>query len=93
MNTFFSKNTPLFKFLRTMVQALIGLVIANADMIVSSLEIPDAYRPFIVPVVMAILAPIMAQLKKSETYDLETIEAENSLTLEEMETEGVDNDE
>lgn len=95
INIFLTKNTPFFKFLRTIFQAVVGLVIANIDMITSVLEIPTAYKPFIVTMVMIILTPLMARLKQTETYDideLEFIEMDNSLSHDDMETEGVEND-
>lgn len=61
MNTFLTSNTPLFRLLRTIVQGIIGVIIANADVLVGG-HIEDPYKAVIVALVMAILSPVMASL-------------------------------
>ena len=59
---FLSSNTALWRMLRTIAQGIIGVLLANADVLIKSFEIPDVWKPLIVALVMAILSPIMAAL-------------------------------
>ena len=59
---FLSSNTALFRMLRTIAQGILGILIANADVIIKSFEIPNVWKSIIVALVMAILSPIMATL-------------------------------
>ena len=61
---FLSSNETLWRVLRTIVQAVIGVVIANLDMIIQAIEISDTWKPVIVALVMAILSPIMSEIGK-----------------------------
>lgn len=61
---FFNSNETLWRVLRTIVQAVIGVVIANLDVIIQAIEISDAWKPVIVALVMAILSPIMSEIGK-----------------------------
>ena len=60
---FFESNDKIYRLLRTVIQGVIGVLIANIDLIVDQIpEISDPLRPVIVLIVMAILSPIMASL-------------------------------
>lgn len=59
---FLSKNTPGMKCARTIFQGVIGVVVANADIIVGAYVFDAAQRAVIVALVMAVLSPIMAAL-------------------------------
>ena len=61
MNTFLTSNTPLFRLLRTIVQGIIGVIIANADVLVGG-HIAEPYKAVILALVMAILSPVMASI-------------------------------
>ncbi len=61
---FFNSNETLWRVLRTIVQAVIGVVIANLDVIIQAIEISDTWKPVIVALVMAILSPIMSEIGK-----------------------------
>lgn len=63
MNTFLTSNETKYRLARTMVQGLIGAVIAYIDVFVNMIAIPDEVRPFIVLVIMAILSPLMSCVK------------------------------
>lgn len=67
MNTFLTSNKAVYRLLRTIVQAVIGIVIANIDAIVGTFTIGDVWKPIIVGIVMAILSPIMAEIGKHES--------------------------
>lgn len=62
---FLTSNSTLMRLLRTIVQAVIGVVIANLDVIIGTFSITDTWKPIIVALVMAILSPIMAEIGKS----------------------------
>lgn len=62
MNTFLTSNETRYRLLRTIVQGLIGVLIANLDTLVGFIQIDPALKPIIVAVVMAVLSPIMSEL-------------------------------
>ena len=64
MNKFLTSNEALYRLLRTVVQAIIGVLIANIDVIVGAYVLDPVWRPVIVGAVMAVLSPIMAELGK-----------------------------
>lgn len=59
---FLNKNTPAAKCVRTIVQGVIGVIVANADIIVGAYAFSSEQRAVIVALVMAVLSPIMAAL-------------------------------
>jgi len=64
---FFESNELKYRLLRTIVQGVIGVVIANIDLIIDQVScINDAIRPVIVLIVIAVLSPIMAQVGKRD---------------------------
>ena len=62
---FFSSNELGWRLLRTIVQGVIGVVIANLDTIIGTFSIDATWKPMIVAGVMAVLSPIMAEIGKS----------------------------
>jgi len=69
MDKFLKSNETRYRLLRTIAQGIIGVVIANIDLLLSGLTIPVEYKPMIVALVMAILSPIMSELGKGNTED------------------------
>ncbi len=68
MNTFLTSNSPWMRLARTILQGIIGVVVAYLDAIVGQFGfIPEEMRPVIVALVMAVLSPIMAMLGKTDT--------------------------
>lgn len=64
---FFESNELKYRLLRTIVQGVIGVIIANIDLIIDQVScINDAIRPVIVLIVIAVLSPIMAQVGKRD---------------------------
>lgn len=64
---FFESNELKYRLLRTIVQGVIGVIIANIDLIIDQVPcFSDAIRPVIVLIVIAVLSPIMAQAGKSD---------------------------
>lgn len=64
MKKFFTGNEWYWRLARTVVQGVIGVLIANIDLIFSYVAIDDGLKPVIVALVMAILSPCMAQISK-----------------------------
>lgn len=62
MNRLFYNNDAKYRLLRTIIQGVIGVLIANLDIIFGATPIPTEAKPVIVAVTMAILSPIMAEL-------------------------------
>lgn len=62
MEKFLRSNDWQYRLLRTIVQGVIGVIVANLDAIFSTLVIDPTLKPIIVALIMAILSPIMAEL-------------------------------
>lgn len=63
---FFTSNDLLYRLLRTIVQGVIGVLIANIDIIIGTFVLDVAAKTIIVGVVMAILSPVMVLLGGKE---------------------------
>ena len=63
---FLKSNETIFRLLRTIVQGIIGVLIANLDTITGAFQVPDIWKPIIAALVMAILSPIMAEIGKNK---------------------------
>lgn len=66
MNRLFIRNDAKYRLLRTIIQGIIGVIIANLDYIVGVFSIPVGTKALIVALVMAILSPIMAAMGTKE---------------------------
>lgn len=67
MKNFLTSNSTACRLGRTILQGVIGVVIANLDAILMGVSyVPNIWRPIIVALIMAILSPIMAALGKDE---------------------------
>lgn len=64
MKEFLRNNATAYRLLRTIVQGICGVIVANMDLFVSYIQIDPAMKPVIVALVMAILSPIMSELGK-----------------------------
>lgn len=84
MRKFLASNETKYRLLRTILQGIIGVLIANADLLIDSLNIPTAYKPMIVALVMAVLSPIMSELGAKTDTD-EMTEEDGLLAIEESE--------
>lgn len=84
MKKFLASNDTKYRLLRTILQGIIGVLIANADLLIDSLSIPTEYKPMIVALVMAILSPLMSELGAKKDTD-EMTEEDALLAIEESE--------
>lgn len=66
MKDFFGSNSARARLGRTILQGVIGVVIANLDLLIGFLVIPMELKPFITAVVMAVLSPVMAELGREK---------------------------
>lgn len=62
MGEFLSSNEWQWRLARTIVQGVIGVVIANVDLIVGWCVLEPQVRGLVVALVMAVLSPVMAEL-------------------------------
>ena len=62
MTDFLTSNEPRYRLARTIVQGIIGVLVANLDLLVGLTPIEPALRPVITGLVMAVLSPVMAML-------------------------------
>ena len=60
MNKFLTSNNPLYRCLRTIIQGIIGVVIAQLPTLLTGTPLDPVWQAFIVALTMAILSPIMA---------------------------------
>lgn len=67
MKEFLTSNDLKWRLARTIVQGIIGVLVANLDLLIGLTPINPALRPVITGVVMAILSPIMATLGGDES--------------------------
>jgi multisubunit Na+/H+ antiporter MnhG subunit len=59
----FTHNGAKYRLLRTIIQGVIGVIIANLDTIIAHVDIlPMWARAIVAALVMAVLSPIMAML-------------------------------
>jgi len=66
MTKFLTCNDALYRTLRTVLQGIIGVLIANLDVLIGSLTISDTMKPIIVALCMAVLSPIMAEIGRAQ---------------------------
>ena len=71
MERFLTDNSASMRFARTVFQGVIGVIAANIDIIVGTIVFDPTQRALIVALVMAVLSPVMALLKQSDTIELD----------------------
>ena len=60
MNKFLTSNDPMYRCLRTIIQGIIGVVIAQLPTLLTGTPLDPVWQAFIVALTMAVLSPIMA---------------------------------
>jgi len=63
---FLTSNEWQYRLLRTIIQGIFGVLIANLDVIIGSVVFDPAWKGIVVALVMAVLSPVMAALGKKE---------------------------
>ena len=74
-NLFLTSNEAKWRTLRTIVQGVIGVIVANLTAIVSAWNLEPQTSALIVAVVMAVLSPLMKSLG-TDAEDLDDEEDE-----------------
>lgn len=69
MKNFLSSNESKYRLLRTIVQGVIAVLIANLDVLFGFFTISPELKAVIVAVIMAILSPIMAEIGKANNEE------------------------
>ena len=64
MTEFLTSNEWYWRLARTIVQGILGVIVANIDMIVGAAVLDPATRALVVALCMAMLSPIMAEIGK-----------------------------
>lgn len=73
MNKFLTSNSWQYRLLRTIIQGVLGVVIANIDIITGAFIFDPSTKALVVALVMAVLSPVMALLgEKSKSNEAET---------------------
>lgn len=66
MDKFLTSNDWKYRLLRTIIQGVLGVLIANLDVITGAFVFDPTTKGIIVALVMAVLSPIMALLGQKE---------------------------
>lgn len=62
MNEFLTSNSCQWRLLRTIAQGVLGVVVANVDLLVGVAVLDPVWRAVAVALVMAVLSPVMAEI-------------------------------
>lgn len=62
MDKFLTGNEWSWRLLRTVVQGVLGVFVANIDLIVGFAVLDPTMRALVVAFVMAVLSPVMAEI-------------------------------
>ena len=65
MNDFLTSNEWQWRLLRTIAQGVLGVVVANVDLLVGVAVLEPTWRALVVALVMAVLSPVMAEIGKA----------------------------
>ena len=70
MNRFLTSNERQWRFMRTVVQGVLGVVAANVDLLMGGAVLDPTRRALCVAMVMAVLSPVIAELGKAgDSYE------------------------
>jgi hypothetical protein len=62
MSEFLTSNEWQWRLLRTVAQGILGVAVANVDLIMGTCVLDPTWRALAVALVMAVLSPVMAEL-------------------------------
>ena len=71
MRKFLQSNEWQYRLLRTILQGVLGVLVANIDVIAGYAILDPAIRAIVVALVMAILSPVMAMLGGGDSAYIE----------------------
>lgn len=87
MRTLLGSNEARFRLARTIIQGIIGVLIANVDFLFDGFNFEPQMKAFIVALTMAILSPIMAELGNAPNQIQTTFNADGLAAMEVCENE------
>ena len=64
MNRFLTGNEWNWRLARTIVQGILGVFVANIDVLVGAVVLDPSARAIVVALCMAVLSPVMAEIGK-----------------------------
>ena len=64
MNTSLTSNEWQWRLARTIAQGVLGVLVANIDVLVGAAVLDPAARAIVVALCMAVLSPVMAEIGK-----------------------------
>lgn len=62
MDKFLTSNEWQYRLARTIVQGILGVIVANVDVITGAFILDPTIKALVVALVMAVLSPVMALL-------------------------------
>ena len=71
MRKFLTSNEWQYRLLRTVVQGILGVLVANIDVLAGMVVLDPAIRAIVVALVMAVLSPVMAMLGGGDSAFIE----------------------
>lgn len=69
MDLFLTSNEWQWRLLRTVVQGVLGVVVANVGLLMGVAVLDPTWRALCMAMVMAVLSPVMAELGKADDSD------------------------
>ena len=69
MNRFLTGNEWNWRLARTIVQGILGVFVANIDVLVGAVVLDQSARAIVVALCMAVLSPVMAEIGKHLSED------------------------
>lgn len=67
MQQFLKSNEWQWRLARTVVQGVLGVLVANVDLIFGQVFLDPAWRALVVALLMAVLSPVMVELDSGGT--------------------------
>lgn len=64
MNAFLTSNEWQWRLARTIAQGVLGVLVANIDVLVGAAVLDPSARAIVVALCMAVLSPVMAEIGK-----------------------------
>lgn len=64
---FLGSNSLAARLLRTILESLLGFLIANIDLLFVNFTIPTEYKMLIMGAIVAIISPILASIHKDDS--------------------------
>lgn len=62
MSEFLTGNEWYWRLARTVLQGVLGVIVANLDLLVGTMALEPEWRALVVALVMAVLSPVMAEI-------------------------------